>query len=120
MAGGPGRDSGDRLEVFPLIRVHPSAIVFKASDRPVVQSVELRSEKEPFRVLGMTGQSLAEAFEPSSVASVHHEIQLKLASPRGETSGHEEIQITTDCARQPRITLGLIILPGGKESGVPQ
>lgn len=51
-------------EVTPLVRVHPSAVVFHASDRPVVQSLELRSEKEPFRILGVTGRTLAEAYKP--------------------------------------------------------
>jgi len=104
-----------RWTVEPTIRLLPPTLVLKAREGITEARVEVRSEDRPFRVLQVSGSLLAGEGPTAPQAAPVHSLRIPLETRRLMPGVSPEIEVVTDDPDQPRLKLGVLVLPPDKE-----
>jgi len=101
-------------EVVPPLRVSPSKLIQRKSERGVSHTVVIRSfDDQPFRVIGVEPSYLALSSESTDEAARIHTLTLRIDADRAAEDKDAEIVIRTDRGDQPVISLKIVVLPEG-------
>jgi hypothetical protein len=104
--------------VRPCLEVTPPGLLVRAAEGRVMQTVQVRSDEAPFRVLEVSGECLAAPVEPPSAEPAPRQLVRLVIDPTKATeSAVSEVRIVTDHPQQPSVTLSVVITPAGKAVG---
>jgi hypothetical protein len=108
-ADGQERPHVVRWVVRPAIKAAPEGLVLEASDHEQVRDVLLLSEGRPFRITGVSGQSLAVEVRATPSPSQSQRVHLVLNPKSRGAGGLEDLRITTDHPDQPTVLVSVLV-----------
>jgi hypothetical protein len=115
-ADGLSRDMVVTWKVTPLIDASPSELILREGAGPASRIVLLRAADRPFRILEVTGPSLAGPPGPLPTGPERlHALRLDLDPARaGAGAMATDVRIVTDHPDQPALILGVLVVPEGR------
>ncbi len=96
--------------VAPSLRVAPTGIVLRPGDGPTEHPIVVRSDGRPFRIVEVSGPSLAEGVTASAEPAQVQSLRLKLVPPAASGKA-TDLKIVTDHPDQAALTLSVLTLP---------
>jgi len=103
--------------VVPHISLSPPSLIMATSRLPVSREVLLESRSHPFRVVGISGETVRWSGPTSREAKGRHGLKIDLDLTKVKPGTISKIQITTDHPEQRDAVLNVLVLPAGSEKG---
>lgn len=97
--------------VEPKIRPAPAMLLLKEETAPEVVRVTVRGQARPFRIVGLASTLLQGGPALPTAVGTTHPLSLSLDARRLASGGDPNIEIITDDLDQPRLTLGVVVMP---------
>ena len=112
---GSHRDHDFAWEVKPAVQVSPSILIFSKEEKPRDCPIVLTAERQPVRILAVTGSALAEMPQLPSMAGLVQRLDLKVDPSRIDPHGADGmIRIRTDHAE---VVVKVMLLGGPEKQG---